>query len=132
MSLANVLLHEGAELDLETDMSEVMSTLEDEVPKFRCDGYGFQVVPLDGVLGSSWRLLVNLRGKQFTAELPPRVGLIEVNKQEPWTVNLRVIPRDPWRDDQAMSYGEEGRFFASFVFQLVDVFRSKSYFHLAG
>ena len=131
MSLAHVLLQEGAELDLKTDMQEVISTLESEVPKFHCDGYGYQVLPLNGVLGSSWQLLVNLRGKHSTAELPPRVGLIEVSKQEPESINLRVIPRDPWRDDQAMSYGEEGRFFASFVFQLVDTFRSKRYFHLA-
>ncbi len=133
MSLGYVLLEEGAEVDLRADMREVLSILDNEVPKFSCGNYSYQICSLSGVLGASWRILVNLIDtSRTTTTFPPRIGLIELNCLKGGSVSLKIVPRDPWREEQALAFGEEGRFFANFVFQMVNALKARGYIGLPG
>ena len=132
MSLGHLLLEEGVEMELKADMSEVISLLDSEVPSFSYDGYGYRVTSLKGVLGSQWRLIVKPWDRASDAELSPMVGFIEVDKLEAGGVGFRIPPRDQWGDDEASAFDEEGKLFASFVFQILNTFQRHGFIDLPG
>ena len=45
---------------------------------------------------------------------------------------MKIVPRDPWREEEARVFGEEGRFFANFVFQMVNALRARGFIGLPG
>ena len=132
MSLGYFLLEEGVDIELKADMKEIIALLDSELPNFFYNGYGYRISSLKGVLGSQWRLLVKPRDRASDAELTPTVGLIEMDKLEGGGVSFSMPPRDQWGDDEARAFDEEGRFFGSFVFQLLNAFQSRGFIDLPG
>ena len=45
-------------MELPTNLSGIISLLDQEVPKFSCQGHGYRVTSGKGTLGTSWELMV--------------------------------------------------------------------------
>ena len=67
---------------------------------------------------------MNLWDGATSTELTPAVGLIELAKLEGSKVSFKIPPRHRWGDDDASPFDEDGWFFASFVFQLLNAFQT--------
>ena len=132
MSLSHLLLEEGVETEIRADMNEVIALLDNVVPNFSYDSYGYRISSSKGVLGSQWRLLVKPWDRDKAIELSPTVGFIEVDKLESGAINFRIPPREVWGDDEARAFDGDGKLFASFVFQLLNTFQSRGLIDLPG
>jgi hypothetical protein len=132
MTLGRLLLEEGIEIELETNMTEVIDFLETEVPGFDYDDYGYRISSAKGILGSQWKLLVKPWNKASDSALGPTAGFIEIDKLEEGRTNFKIPPKDQWLDDESAAFDEEGKFFASFVFQLLNALQSRGFIELPG
>ena len=132
MSMGHLLLEEGIEIELDADITEVIEFLEKEVPVFDYDGYGYRISSAKGVLGSQWKLLVKTWDKASASELGPTAGFIEVDKLKGGGASFRIPPKDQWWNDESATFDEEGRFFASFIFQILNALQSRGLIDLPG
>lgn len=132
MSLGRLLLEQGLEVELKADMKDVIAFLDEEVPGFSHDGYGFRMRPLRGVIGSEWKIMINLWDLTNNEELGPPVGLLEVDELDGPGISFKMPPREQWQDGQTTGFDEEGDFFASFVFQLLNAFQGRGLINLPG
>ena len=132
MSFGNVLLEEGVEVELKTGLQEVMAILDQEVPDFTHNGYGYQVSSMKGVVGSRMQILIKPWDRDSGVELAPAVGYIDVYAVEGGSVNFRIPPRDEWGDEEAVAFDEDGKFFSSFISQILNAFQDKGLLRLPG
>ena len=132
MSFGNFLLEQGVEVELQVDLKEIISLLDDEVPRFAHRGYGFRIRPLGGVVGSRWKLSVSPWDPENAAETVPPVALIEVDRLVGGGVCFRIPHRDGWASPETRSFDEEGKFFSSFAFQILNAFQGRGLIDLAG
>ena len=132
MSLGRLLLEQGMEIELQTDIRKVISFLDDEVPNFSYDGDGYRINSSRGVLGSQWTLLVKTWHLASETELNPTVGLMEVNKLERGGISFKIPPRVQWGDEEDVAFDEDGSFFFSFVCQLLNALQSRGLVDLPG
>ena len=132
MSFGQLLLEQGVEVELQIDLTEIIWLLDDEVPRFAHRGYGFRISPLGGVAGSRWKLLVSPWDPENAAEPVPTVALIEVDRLAGGGVCFRMPHRDGWANAETRSFDEEGGFFSSFVFQILNAFQGRGLIDLAG
>ncbi len=136
MAIGNFLINSGIELELRADMDKLRSFLDNEVPNFACDGYGYQIRFWKGDMNSEWKLLVKPRDMSSTTSsttlLGPSVGLIEIEKLGDDSISLKIPPRDQWANSKTKAFDEEGTFYASFIFQLLNALQSKGFVELPG
>ena len=132
MSFGRFLLDEGVEMELGADLSEVVALLDREIPKFEYEGYGYRISSSKGIAGSQWRFLVKPWDTTSACELESAVGLVEVYGLEDGSTSLRVPPRYNWADEWTKAFDEEGRFFTSFVSQLLNALSSEGLVKLPG
>jgi hypothetical protein len=132
MSLGYFLLEEGLDVELMAGMDEIIALLDNEVPSFTHDSYGYRVVPLKGVLGTLWRLNIKPRDLENNIELTPTVGTIEVDKLPDGATSFKIPPRDQWGDEEARTFDPDGNIFAGFIFQILNAFQRKGYIDLPG
>ena len=132
MSLGRLLLEQGLEVELKADMKDIIAFLDEEVPSFSHDGYGFRMSSLRGVAGSEWKIMVNTWDRGNDGDLGPPVGLLEVDEMEGGGISFKMPPRDRWEDGRATDFDEEGDFYASFVFQLLNAFQGRGLINLPG
>ena len=56
-SFSMVLLEEGVEVELPTSLSDALGLLDQVVPTFSCNNYGYQIGTINRAkLGSNWGL----------------------------------------------------------------------------
>ena len=127
MAVDQWLLEEGVEMKLKANIFEFIATLDDEVPYFAYDGYGYRISSLKGIQGTQWRLVVKPRHRASATDLTPTVGLIEVDKMRRGRVKFRIPPRDSWAGDEDRAFDEGGLFLASFVSQLVSALQNRGF-----
>ena len=132
MSFVQFLLEQGVEVELQIDLTEIIWLLDDEVPSFAHHGYGFRISPMGGVVGSRWKLSVSPWDPENAAETVPPVALIEVDKLAGGGVCFRLPQRDSWANAETMSFDEDGRFYSSFAFQILNAFQGRGLIDLAG
>jgi hypothetical protein len=126
------LLGEGIEMEVQADLKEVLDSLEREVPTFVCDEYSYQLSPTSGKLGAEWRLLVKLFDPKAEKVLETPIGFIIVSRQPEGTTALRIPPRHEWSTEEAQQFDSEGKFFTSFILQLLNAFQRLGYISLPG
>ena len=132
MSLGQLILEDGLELEIKADMKTVIELLDTEVPSFSYDDYGYRIRSLRSVMGSEWRLAVKPWDIATATELAPTVGLIEMDKLEGGLISFRVPPRNLSCDDGASTLDDDGKLLSSFVFQLLNLFQSRGLIDLPG
>lgn len=132
MSFSQFILEQGVELELRADLKEVIALVDSEVSTFVHDGYGYTISSLKGVLGDQMTLLVKPWDLASATPLTPAVGLIEIAKLQDERVGFRIPPRDHWADDEAKAFDEDGRFFTSFVCQMINALQNRGLTELPG
>ena len=130
MSFAHFILEEGVELEMESEIGDVIVALDIDVPVFSYQDYEFHVRPKGGVVGSNWRLDVKAAEDRRGESPWTSVGFIEVDKMSEGGTRLRVPPWNEWCESQSKLYGKEGDLFASFIFQLLNAFKARGLVNL--
>ena len=131
-SFTMVLLEEGVEVELPTDLSGIIAILDKEVPYFNCEGYGYSVIAGKGTLGRRWDLVI----KQFDHEnrevFPSSLGRVELETLDKNHVQLRIPPRADQENPQSSEDDLDGRFFGSFVYQTLNALQRHRLIDLPG
>ena len=135
-SFTHVLLEEGVEVELSARLSDVIAMLDEDVPGFSCQGYGYRLSPAKGQIGSRWDLIirsVNPAGRD--SGLAP-VGRLEVEKLDQDTVLFRVPPLlKQGFNDVAKGVADPGagrQMLGSFVYQVLNSFQKRQLIDLPG
>ena len=132
MSFGRFLLEEGVNIEVGSDIREVIAVLEREVNGFTCDNHGYRISPLKGVLGSKWKLQVKPWDRSNDTDVGPMVGLIDVEKAEGGGTLINIPPRDLWADEETRAFDREGTIFASLIFQLLNALQARGLIDLPG
>ena len=83
-------------------------------------------------MDSEWKLLVRPRDLSSTSLFGPSVGLIEIERLENGGISFKIPPRDEWANSKTKAFDEEGTFYASFIFQVLNALQSKGFVELPG
>ena len=131
-SFTMVLLEEGVEVELPTDLSGIIAILDREVPYFTCDGHGYSVIAGKGTLGRRWDLMVQHFDHKDRELLPAALGRVELETLDKNHVQLRIPPRGEQEISQSTEGDPDGRFFGSFVYQTLNVLQRHKLINLPG
>ena len=131
-SFTMVLLEEGVEVELPTDLSGIIAILDKEVPYFTCEGHGYSVTAGKGTLGRRWDLVVKHFDHKNREIIPSALGRVELETLDKDHVQLRFPPRAEQEIPQSSEVDPDGRFFGSFVFQTLNVLQRHKLINLPG
>ncbi|HZA24260.1 MAG TPA: hypothetical protein VFA32_16930 [Dehalococcoidia bacterium] len=132
-SFSMVLLEEGVELELPTSLSDMLRLLDQVVPTFTCDQYGYQLGTVNRAkLGIRWDLWVKLVNLETSEVFEEPVGCIELVKVDDHKVNFR-IPARAEQDFPGMNkFDWGGQFFGSFIYQMLNTLHNRKLIQLPG
>ena len=129
---AMVLLEDGVEMEIPTDLSGIISFLHREVPKFSFEGHGFSLAPGKAKLGSRWDMVVESTDyEQKGLPLTP-VGRIILEKLDDGFVQFRVPPRVEQKSPDILRSDLDGRLLGSFIFQTLNALGRHKLIDLPG
>ena len=141
-SFAMVLLEEGVDVEFPADLDKVIGILDQEIPWFSCDGFGYCLTSAKGTIGNQWEVLIKLADQVTRKPLPTVVGRILLERTDSGMMRLRVPPRasevtssdEMPREEmsQESEKGQDDRFFASFVSQLLNTCQRHDLIQLPG
>ena len=131
-SFAMLLLEEGVEVELPTDLSEIIGILDKEVPYFTCEGHGYSLMAGKGTLGRRWDLVVKGFPYENREILPSALGRIELETLDKDHVQLRVPPTAEQEIPESAECDPNGRFFGSFVCQTLNALQRHKLLSLPG
>ena len=92
-SFTMVLLEDGMEMELPTDLTNVITILDQEVPHFQFEGHTYKVSAGKATLGTRWDLLVESIDMRSRDQSSFKVGRIELEKLDNRMVQFRIPPR---------------------------------------
>ena len=128
-----VLLEEGVEIEIPIGLSEALALLDEVVPTFRCQQYGYQVGTVNRAkLGSSWGLWVKLVNQQTNDVVEDPVGSVELEKVDDNKVNFRVPARAEQNYHGASKFDGEGQLYGSFIYQMLNLLHERKLIDLPG
>ena len=132
-SFSIALLEEGVEMEIPIGLSEALGLLDEVVPTFSCQQYGYQVGTVNRAqLGSSWGLWVKLVNQQTNDVVEYPVGCVELEKIDDNKVNFRV-PARAEQDYPGMSeFDGEGQLYGSFIYQMLNLLHERKLIYLPG
>ncbi|MDA0733175.1 MAG: hypothetical protein O2909_00475 [Chloroflexi bacterium] len=132
-SFSRVLLEEGVEMEIPASLSDALGLLDEVVPTFTCQHYGYQVGSVNRAkLGSSWGLWVKLVDRQTNEVFQEPVGCVELEKIDDNKVNFRV-PARAEQDFPGMSkFDGEGHLYGSFIYQMLNLLHERKLIQLPG
>ena len=131
-SFTMMMLEEGVEVELPTDLSEIIKILDTEVPHFSCEGHGYTVTAGKGTLGKRWELMIKSFDHAHRAPSPLLIGRVEVEKIEAGLVQLRIPPRVEQDISTADEFDRDGKIFGSFIFQTLNTLQRHNLLQLPG
>ena len=128
-----VFLEEGVEIEIPIGLSEALALLDEVVPTFRCQQYGYQVGTVNRAkLGSSWGLWVKLVNQQTNDVVEDPVGSVELEKIDDNKVNVRVPARAEQNYHGASKFDREGQLYGSFIYQMLNLLHERKLIDLPG
>ena len=131
-SFAMVLLEDGVEMEIPTDLSGIISFLDREVPYFSFQGHGYSLAPGKATLGSRWDVVVeSIDYAKEDLPLTP-VGRIVLEKLDDRVVQFKVPPRVEQRSPDILRIDPDGRVFGSFIFQTLNALGRHKLIDLPG
>ena len=132
-SFSMVLVEQGVEMELPTSMSDALGLLDQVVPTFTCQRYGYRVGAVNRAqLGSSWGLWVKLVDLETQEVLDDPVGCVELEKIDDDKVNFRV-PARAEQDFPGMTRLDwDGQLYGSFIFQMLNLLYERKLIELPG
>ena len=132
-SFSMVLLEEGVEMEIPIGLSEALGLLDEVVPTFSCQQYGYQVGTVNRAqLGSSWGLWVKLVNQQTNDVVEYPVGCVELEKIDDNKVNFRVPARAEQNYPGMSEFDGEGQLYGSFIYQMLNLLHERKLIALPG
>lgn len=131
-SFAMELLWEGVDVEFSADLEKVVGIMDQEIPWFTCDGYGFCLGSAKGTIGNRWEFLIKLANPATRETLPSTVGRIQLERTDSGMVHLRVPPRSEEERPEPTDFDQDGRFFGSFVSQVLNTCQRYDLIQLPG
>lgn len=133
-SFAMVMLEEGVEVELPTDLTGIIAILDKEVPNFSFEGRGYLVTAGKATLGSRWDLTVKSVSHANRGINPAPLGRIELEKLDHEFVQLRFPARieEQSPEVQASDCDPDGRYFGSFIYQTLNALQRHKLIDLPG
>ena len=132
-SFSMVLVEQGIEMELPTSMSDALGLLDQVVPTFSCQRYGYQVGAVNRAqLGSSWGLWVKLVDLETREVLDDPVGCVELEKIDDDRVNFRVPARAEQDYPGMTKLDWDGQLYGSFIFQMLNLLHERKLIELPG
>ena len=131
-SFTMVMMEEGVEVELPTDLTGIISILDREVPYYSCHGHGYTVSSGKGTLGKSWELMI--KSVNYTnPEIDPfAIGRIELQKIDDQNIQLRIPPRFGQELPHADEFDPAGEIFGSFIFHMLNTLQRYKLLELPG
>ena len=131
-SFTQVLLEGGVEVELPGKLSDVITILDEDVPQFNYQGYGYRLSPAKGSIGNRWDLIVRaVNSARSDLSFSPVLRL-EVESAEDGMVLFRVPPLSEQQSQEADDFDSDRRLFGSFVFQVLNSFQRRNLIELPG
>jgi hypothetical protein len=132
-SFSMVLLEEGVEMELPTSLSNALGLLDQVVPTFNCEHYGYQVGSVNRAkLGSNWSLWVKLVDLQTRQVLEDPVGCVDLERIDDGKVNFRVPPRAEQDFPGMAKFDWNGQYYGSFIYQMLNTLHERELIKLPG
>ena len=131
-SFTMVMLEEGVEVELPTDLTAIIAILDREVPYFSCEGHGYTITAGKATLGKRWDLTVKAIDYADRQQPPSPLGRIELEKVDNGVVRLRIPPRDEQQITDGRSWGPSGQIFGSFIYQTLNALHRHKLIDLPG
>ena len=131
-SFTQGLLEEGVEVELPGSLSDVITILDQDVPKFNYQGYGYRLSPTKGCIGNRWDLIVrSVNPARSDLSFSPVLRL-EVENAGNGMVLFRVPPLREQHCREADDFDSDRSLFSSFVFQVLNSFQRRNLIDLPG
>ena len=131
-SFTHVLLEEGVEVELPGTLSDVITILDQDVPQFDYQGYGYRLSPAKGSIGNRWDLIVrSVNPARSDLSFSPVLRL-EVENADHGMVLFRVPPLSEQQCREADDFDSDRSFFGSFVYQVLNSFQRRNLIDLPG
>ena len=131
-SFTMLMLEEGVEVRIPSDLSKIIGILDHEVPYFSYEAHSYSVAGGKGTLGKRWELLIKSVDRT-QKELPPfPVGRIELEKLDDEHVNFKIPPRLEQNLPDYREYDPSGKIFSSFIFQTLNMLQRNKLIQLPG
>ena len=131
-SFTTMMLEEGVEVRIPSDLSGIIKILDSEVPHYSFEGYGYTLAGGKATLGKRWDLMIKSI-KHSDQELPPfPVGRIELEKLDEEFVNFRIPPRGEQDVPGTIESDPSGKIFSSFIFHTLNMLHRNKLIELLG
>ena len=131
-SFTMVLLEDGMEMELPTDLTNVITILDQEVPHFQYEGHTYKVSAGKATLGTRWDLVVESINMRSRDQGSFNVGRIELEKLDNRMVQFRIPPRHEQEETRDKDMYRDGKIFGSFIFHLLNTLQGRDLIHLPG
>lgn len=131
-SFTQVLLEGGVEVELPGNLSDVITILDEDVPQFNYQGYGYRLSPAKGSIGNRWDLIVRAVNPSRSDLSFSPVLRLEVENADDGMVLFRVPPLSEQQCQEPDDFDSDRRLFGSFVFQVLNSFQRRNLIELPG
>ncbi len=131
-SFTMMMLEEGVEVELPTDLTGIIGILDKEVPYFGTNGHGYSVAAGKATLGKRWDLMINAVDYSNRQLGPVTIGRVELEKLDDCSVQLRIPPRHEQDVSDALTHDPGGRVFGSFVCHTLNTLQRHQLIELPG
>ncbi len=131
-SFSRVLLEEGVELEIQADLHQVTSALDQEIPQFECNGYGYRLTTGKGQLGVKMLQMVRLVSKSTNQMVDSPVGHLEIAKMDDGMTKFKIPPRAEMTYPGIAQFDPEGTYFGSFIYHILNAFQKHQLINLPG
>ena len=131
-SFTMVLLEEGVDVELDSDLSSFIKLLDQEVTQFACGERGYSLSAGRGTIGSQWDVMVRSVVPGHDAMAAPPLGRIELIRLDRTRIQFRIPPRAEQATDEVLQADPDGRIYGSFIYQTLNALRRHQLIELPG
>ena len=132
-SFSMVLLEEGVEVELPTSLSDALGLLDQVVPTFSCNNYGYSIGTSNRAqVGSNWGLSVTLVDQATNEAVDEPVGCVELEKLDEHKVSFKIPPRAQQQFPGMSRLDWDGKLYGSFIYQMLNTLYDRDLIELPG
>ncbi|MEC9309977.1 MAG: hypothetical protein VX966_10815 [Chloroflexota bacterium] len=132
-SFSMVLLEEGVEVELPTSLSDALGLLDQVVPTFSCNNYGYRIGTINRAqVGSNWGLSVTLVDQATNQAVDEPVGCVELEKLDEHKVSFKIPPRAQQQFPGMSRLDWDGKLYGSFIYQMLNTLYDRNLIELPG
>ena len=121
------LLEQGVEIELPVGINSVLGFLDEEIPKFRHKEYCYDLSSCKSDLKTEWQFTVEAQMFEKSGAKLLLIAVLVLEKMDDLTTSVKIPPVIEGRKKQEGPSDNDIELFSSFVFQLLNGFRSKGF-----